>query len=68
MDPDSFVMVEPNLNQTKPFFQPKIVQLSEGKFSISNVAQDPITLSRNCQVVCMHTTSPPEVGEPPHDP
>ena len=63
-DPDSYVMVEPNLQQTKPFFTPKIIQLEEGSFSISNKAKDPITLQKNCQVVCMYSTSAPELHDP----
>ena len=56
--PDSFVMVEPNLQQTKPFFEPVISQLEDGFITVKNQSPDPILLKKNCQAFSLYTTSP----------
>ena len=56
--PDSFVMVEPNLQQTKPFFEPVISQLEDGSLSVKNQSPDPVLLKKNCQAFSLYTTSP----------
>ena len=53
---DSYVMVEPNLGQAKPFFKPKIVQLNNSSFSVSSNVREPVQLKKNCQALCMYTT------------
>ena len=51
--PDSFVMIEPNLKQTQPFFTPTISKLDGGCLTIQNQSPDPIR-----QAFSLHTTSP----------
>ena len=58
LPPDSFVMLEPNLQQTQPFFSPTITQLEEGSFTVQNQSSDPIHLKKNCQAFSLYTTSP----------
>ena len=36
IEPDEFVMVEPNICQTDPFFESRIAQLSDSKFEVEN--------------------------------
>ena len=47
--PNSFVMIEPNLRQTKPFFTPIISQLDGSCITIQNQSHSPIHLKKNCQ-------------------
>ena len=56
--PDSFVMVEPNLQQTKPFFEPIISQLEDGSVTVKNQSPEPVLLKKNCQAFSVYTTSP----------
>ena len=56
--PDSFVMVEPNLRQTKPFFTPVISQLEGSCITVQNQSPDPILLKKNCQAFSLYTTTP----------
>ena len=43
---DSFIYVEPNLNQTQPFFTSDIVKLENGNFTVSNKLEDPVTVRK----------------------
>ena len=56
--PDSYVMIEPNLKQTQPFFTPTISQLNGGCLTVQNQTSDPVRLKKNCQAFSLHTTSP----------
>ena len=60
-DNDSFVQVEPNLQQTSSFFNPCIIQASRGFFTINNETNDVVNIKKNCQAVLVRrvTTSPP---------
>ena len=57
--PQSFVMIEPNLSQTKPFFTSNIVKVQNGQMNIQkNESHDPILLKKNCQAVSVYATTP----------
>ena len=54
---DAYVMIEPNLRQTKPFFTPTITKLDTGSFTISNQSDDLIKLKKHCQAFSVYTTT-----------
>ena len=56
VDPESHVMIEPNLEQTTPFFNPCIKQLSNSQFEIENQSDSAITLKKNCQAIRLYKT------------
>ena len=45
---DSFVMVEPNLQQVRPFFTSDIVKVQSGKITVKNESDQPIKFKKNC--------------------
>ena len=47
LDPDGYVMIEPNTRQCKPFFDSEIIKLEKGQFEVVNELKNPITLSKN---------------------
>ena len=53
---DSFVMIEPNLQQTKPFFSSNIIKIDEGKITVSNEVDHPVTFKKNCQALSVYST------------
>ena len=57
MAPDSVVLLEPNLQQTTPFFSSTIVPLNNGCFEVSNETSEAVTLKKNCQAFSLYTTS-----------
>ena len=65
---DSFIMLEPNLQQSKPFFLSKITQLQDGAFTVQNQSPDPVHLKKNCQAFSIYTTSTANLFSPsnPH--
>ena len=68
LSPDSFIMLEPNLQQTSPFFSSAIMQLQEGSFTVQNQSSDPVHLKKNCQAFSIYTTSTANLFSPtnPH--
>ena len=66
--PDSFVMLEPNLQQTSPFFSSSITQLQEGSFTVKNQTADIVHSKKNCQAFSLYTTSSSNLFSPsnPH--
>ena len=56
LEPNDFVMIEPNVRQCKPFFEPSIIQLEKGQFEVKNELSDPITIKKNNQAIVMYTT------------
>ena len=56
LSPNSFVMVEPNLQQTPPFFSSSIIRLVGGEISVKNESKDPIILKKNCQALSVYPT------------
>ena len=73
LPPDSFVLLEPNLQQTSPFFSSNITQLHDGSFTVKNQSPDPAHLKkRNCQAFSIYTTSSSNLYSPssphPHSP
>ena len=59
IDPEEFVMVEPNTCQTEPFFEPRITQLTNSTFEVENDSGKAITLKKNCQAVRIYRTVSP---------
>ena len=66
--PDSFIMLEPNLQQTSPFFPSTITQLQDGSFTVKNQSPDPVHLKNNCQAFSIYTTATSNLFSPsnPH--
>ena len=53
---DSFIMVEPNLQQVKPFFTPNIVQVHDGVVTVKNESNEPVKIKKNCQALSIYST------------
>ena len=68
LPPDSFVLLEPNLQRTSPFFSSSITQLLEGSFTVQNQTADPVHLKKNCQAFSLYTTTSSNLFTPsnPH--
>ena len=68
LPPDSFVLLEPNLQQTSPFFPSSITQLHDGSFTVKNQSPNPVHLKKNCQAFSIYTTSSSNLFSPssPH--
>ena len=66
--PDSFILLEPNLQQTPPFFSSTITQLQDGSFTVKNQSPDPVHLKKNCQAFSIYTTATSNLFSPsnPH--
>ena len=60
MDPEYHVMVELNLDQTTPFFNSQIIQLTNSKFEIENSSNMAVTLKKNCQAIRLYRTISPQ--------
>ena len=59
IEPDAFVMIEPNLDQTPPFFKSCITKLSNSEFEVENSLDKAVTVKKNCQAIRMYKTIPP---------
>ena len=51
MDPNSFVLVEPNL-QSNDFFKPCIIQACQGIVTVENQSEE-VVIIKNSQPVCV---------------